>query len=186
MGQTKSQHILTRRQKQNIQGKNKLRSSSWWEKEIMGKKPIAFCKRCHAVYFDEHWHTSPKLYEQNRRRTGVREDLCSECTWIKAGLAGIVNYEGEVLLKNLTDAEMKVDVIRQVRSIGRRATLRDPEDQIIKIEDRGVIVRVTTTENQLAASIGRQVASAHKGGKLEIKWSREDAPARVVWIASFS
>lgn len=183
MSRVKSQYTLTRRQKQNIQGKTKLRSSAWWEKETRGKKPTALCKRCHAVYFDEHWHTSPKLYEQYKGGIGVREDLCPECTWIKAGLAGIVNYEGEVLLKNLTDAEMKADVIRQVRSIGRRAFLRDPEDQIIKIEDQGASVRVTTTENQLAVSIGKQVAQAHKGGKLEIKWSREDKPARVVWAA---
>lgn len=183
MGRTKSQHILTRRQKQNIQGKNKLRSSSWWEQEVKGKKPVAVCTSCHAVYFDEHWHTSPKLYEAYKGRPGVREDLCSECTWIKAGFHGIINYEGEARFMNLANPEMKTEVIHQARNIGARATKRDPEDQIIKIEDKGDWVRVTTTENQLAISIGKQIHSAHKGGKLQIKWSQEDAPARVVWIA---
>ncbi len=183
MGRTKSQYILTRRHKQTIQGKNKLRSSSWWEQEVKGKKPLAVCKRCHAVYFDEHWHTSSKLYEAYKGKPGVREELCPEDTWIKAGFHGIVNYEGEVLLKNLTDLEFKADVIRQARNIGARALKRDPEDQIIKIEDRGETVRLTTTENQLAVSIGKQISQAYKGGKLEIKWSREDAPARVIWSA---
>lgn len=179
----KKQYEPTRKQASQISGKMQPRVPDWWKQEVKGKKPIAICKRCQAVYFDEHWHTSPKLYEQYKGRAGVREELCAECTWIKAGFSGIVNYEGEVLLKNLQDVDMKTDIIRQIRSIGRRAVKRDPEDQIIKIEDKGSMVRVTTTENQLAVSIGKQVAQAHKGGKLEIKWSHEDHPVRVVWMA---
>lgn len=182
MGQTKYKHQLTRREKQNIQGRTKLRSSSWWEKEVKGEKPLTLCTRCHAVYFDEHWHAGKGLYEASKGRKSVREVLCPECLNITINKGGD-GYEGEVVLKGLDDLEQRGEVIREVRNIGRRAARRDPEDQIIKIEDRGSTIRVTTTENQLAVSIGKQVDRAHKGGKLEIKWSKEDMVARVVWIA---
>jgi hypothetical protein len=42
-------------------------------------------------------------------------------------------------------------------------------------------VRVTTTENQLAISLGKQVDSAFKGGTLKIRFSDEDLPVRVFW-----
>jgi hypothetical protein len=38
-----------------------------------------------------------------------------------------------------------------------------------------------TSKNQLAAEIGRKLDRAYKGGKLEIKWSKDDKPVDVTW-----
>lgn len=109
----------------------------------------------------------------------VVKELCAECKWITGG-KGKTGWEGELILENLISDDKK-EILNLVRNVGKRAFLRDPEDQIIKIDDRGEKVIITTTENQLAVSIGKQVASAFKGGHMEIIWSAEDAPARVRW-----
>lgn len=140
------------------------------------------CPRCGAIYFDKHWHIIPNFWVEYKKmlpKKEVVEELCAECKWIDGGRED-TGWEGEVTLENLVTDD-KEEILKLVRNVGARAFLRDPEDQIIKIEDRGKKVIITTTENQLAVSIGKQVASAFKGGKLEIIWSAEDAPARVRW-----
>jgi NMD protein affecting ribosome stability and mRNA decay len=155
---------------------------SWYEMEVKKKKTLRQCSRCGAVYLDNHWHTIPdfaKIYARSLPKKEITKELCAECNWIKGG-KDKTGWEGELILENLVPEE-KNEILNLVRNVGKRAFLRDPEDQIIKIEDMGSKVRITTTENQLAASIGKQVSWAFKGGKLEIKWSDEDAPARVKW-----
>jgi hypothetical protein len=137
----------------------------------------AVCKRCHAVYFDKFWHTDPKLYAEFKAR-GAMEIFCGECKRLRQN----DGYGGEVILKNIVGAA-KAEIMREIKNIGDRASRRDPEDRIIKIEDNGGSVRIITTENQLALSLGRQIAASRKGGKLQIKLSKEDKLARVVWTA---
>lgn len=178
-----SQNVLTRSKKDKMTASHTPRiAPSWWEHEIKAKKPLLVCSRCGAVYFDEHWHTIPnfeKIYKKMLPKKSIREELCAECKWITGG-KGKTGWEGELVLENLVSEE-KNEILNLVRNVGKRAFLRDPEDQIIKIDDRGEKVIITTTENQLAVSIGKQIASAFKGGHLEIIWSAEDAPARVRW-----
>lgn len=162
----------------------------WWEREIKGGESLRRCTRCGAVYFDKHWHTIPRFWEVYKKmlpRKKIVDGLCIECKWVKSGhadrrtdWAGKVDYEGEVILENLISRD-KNEILNLIRNIGKRAIKRDPQDQIIRIKDEGRRVIITTTENQLAVSIGKQVDRAFKGGNLEIKWSHEDAPARVRW-----
>ena len=142
---------------------------------------LTVCSDCQAVYFDKHWHTNPKMAKVLLASPGVVRVACTECSWKRGSAGKTVNYEGEVLLQNIPDEEIKLQVLRLVRNVGKRALTRDPEDQIIRIEDKVGRIRITTTENQLAVSIGKQIARAFKGGELQIKWSHEDGPARVVW-----
>jgi hypothetical protein len=156
---------------------------SWYEMEVKKKKAIRQCSRCGAVYLDNHWHTVPdfaKIYAKSLLKKEIIKELCAECKWIVGG-KNKTGWEGELILENLVPEE-KSEILNLTKNVGARATLRDPEDQIIKIEDFGKKMRITTTENQLAVSIGKQIASAFKGGKLEIIWSDEDAPARVRWM----
>lgn len=180
-----SQRAMPRKKKDKLTGNHTPRVAPyWWNKKVKGEKAIRSCPRCGAVYFDKHWHIVPDFWAEYKKifpadRKNVIEELCAECKWIDSGKED-TEWEGEVILKNLVDAD-KNEILNLVRNIGARAFRRDPEDQIIKIEDRGREVVITTTENQLAVSIGKQIARAFKGGKLEIIWSDEDAPARVRW-----
>lgn len=180
-----SQRALPRSKKDKLTAGHTPRVAPyWWQHEVKGEKQLRICPRCGAVYFDEHWHTIPnfsKLYQKMLPRPPIVEELCAEDRWIKEGKReGKTHWEGEVILENLILADKK-EILNLVRNVGKRAFVRDPEDRIIKVEDMGSKVRITTTENQLAASIGKQVSWAFKGGKLEIIWSDEDAPARVRW-----
>jgi hypothetical protein len=183
-GKVVRQHTPKRSKKDKLIGSHTPRVATyWWQYEVRGKKSLKICPRCSAVYFDKHWHTLPNFmnnYKKMIAKPPLARELCAEDKWIKEGKQGKTHWEGELILENLISAD-KGEILNLVRNVGQRATKRDPEDQIIKIEDMGSKVRITTTENQLAVSIGKQVSWAFKGGHLEIKWSDQDAPARVRW-----
>lgn len=183
-GKTRTSYAMSRKRPAQISGDIASQVPTWWHKKNLGKEPVQICERCHAVYYDEHWHswqTAKSLADFFRQGKMAIETLCTECNFIKRGHEGVENYEGEVLLHGLSDLKEKTEILNLIRNVGSRASRRDPEDQIIKIEDKGDTVRVTTTENQLAVSIGKQIDRAHKGGRLEIKFSAVDHPTRVVW-----
>lgn len=152
----------------------------WDSKKVEGKHPVILCPKCGAVYYDKHWHTDKEYSSFLRKQKRTAKEFCPECKFTSRQE---VCYEGEVILKNLPGGREKTEILNLVENISDRAVKRDPEDRIIKIEDNGKTVRILTTENQLAASIGKQINSAFKGGKLTIKWNESDQTARVVWEA---
>lgn len=154
------------------------RPSSEHQKQ-KGMSPVKICPKCHAVYFDKHWHSSKFLEQAYKWNKGVDYELCPEDKWIKRG-KGKVNFEGEVILKNIPKDKL-TEIAQQIRNIAKRAKSRDPQDKIMKLEISARKIRVLTTENQLASSIGKQIDRAHKGGKLEIKWGHKDKLVRVLW-----
>ncbi|OGL73926.1 hypothetical protein A3F28_03445 [Candidatus Uhrbacteria bacterium RIFCSPHIGHO2_12_FULL_57_11] len=154
-----------------------------WTKEIKALKSVRACPRCFAVYYDKHWHswqTSGRAGDFLRGKT-VEHMLCPECTYAVTGHHGDTGWEGEIQLFNL--GELKNEVLRLVDNIARRAARMDPEDQIIKIEEKGPCLRIRTTENRLATRIGKKINESYKGGDLKIIFSHEDEPVRVVWTA---
>lgn len=180
---SRTKSSLARKQSGQVVGKVAGLMPQWWQKKNLGKEPVAYCPGCHSFYYEEHWHSwqnAKSLVAALEKSGSLRESLCPECQYEKAG-HGVTGYEGEVLLKNLANGDLKTEILNTVRNVGKRAMLRDPEDRIIRIEDKGAVVRVTTSENQLAVSIGKQVARSHKGGNLEIIFSKSDNLARVVW-----
>lgn len=167
------------------------RTADWWDKEGRKMSSSQLCSRCDAVWYDGHWHTSPLLaakLKAERKGASVgkatKDVLCNECHYAVHGPAEptLALYEGQVTLDGLMDAAEKAEVLATVRNFGKRATKRDSEDRIISIDDRGVRVVITTTENQMAVGLGKAVHAAFKGGKLRIVWSKDDLPARVYWV----
>ncbi|MBU1180037.1 hypothetical protein KJ885_03775 [Patescibacteria group bacterium] len=153
--------------------------SSWEHQKKKGKSPVLICPKCHAVYFDKHWHDNRFLSQAYKWNKGVEYEMCPEDRQIKEG-KGRVNYEGELILSSIPQ-NLIMEIARQIRNIAKRAEKRDPLDKAMRIEIKKSGIRVLTTENQLAVSIGKQIDQSHKGGKLEINWSERDKPARVVW-----
>ncbi|MDD5252240.1 MAG: hypothetical protein PHT12_06485 [Patescibacteria group bacterium] len=138
-------------------------------------KGAARCGDCGAVYYDKHWH-SAELVPAKVRTGGLAKKKCDVC---RAGAA----YAGEVLIEGVADQGERAEIAALVRNIGKRATLRDPEERIVRLHDDGSSLRIFTSENQLAVSIGKQVDQARKGGRLDIVWSADDKPVRVHWHA---
>jgi len=161
-----------------------IRVPRWWSKEVKTRVGILSCPNCHALYYDKHWHTWSNASVVLPEKTKVSEEICPACkTQTVKGGGKDSGYEGEVILSGLADTELKLEVIRTVKNIAERALLRNPEAQVIKIEDQGRVVRITTTKNQLAETIGKEVDSSHKGGELSIRFSEGNSPIRVYWKA---
>jgi hypothetical protein len=158
--------------------------TQWWQGE-KDKSGMKLCSRCDAVYYDGHWHTAPLLsaeLKKGKKRSGGKSEFCVQCRWLVHGSdLKSAGFEGQLTLDGLVDAAEKAEILGTIRNFAKRATRRDPEDQIIAIDDRGERVVVTTTENQMAVGLGKAVDAAHKGGKLRIVWSEDDLPARVFW-----
>lgn len=73
------------------------------------------------------------------------------------------------------------DIKNLIIHMGKNAEEKNILDRIERIEENGNEMTVYTTLNQLAVRIGKNVASAYKGGKLDIQWSRNDKPVEVIW-----
>lgn len=182
---SKNTYAPSRATKKKVTAAMATRSASeWWEKEAKKKKGMEVCESCQAVYFDGHWHTVPPLAAvlKTSGKAAGEAGLCKQCHWAAHGSERVkAGFEGQVTLDGLSDPAEKAEILAAVRNFAARAMKRDPEDQIIAIDDRGPRVVIATTENQLAVGIGKTVHAAFKGGKLRIAWSENDLPARVYW-----
>jgi len=159
-----------------------IRVPHWWSREVKTKTAVISCPRCHALYFDKHWHTWSHATQVLPPNHKVTEELCGACRSLGA-VGAEFGYAGEVTLSGFSDPELKLEVIRTAKNVAARAFERNPEAQVIKIEDKGRTVRITTTQNQLAEAIGKEVDRSHKGGVLNIRFSNENLPVRVYWNA---
>jgi hypothetical protein len=183
-GQRKKKIFVSGRSQPSSSQSFSPRVPHWWAKENKGLKSVAVCPRCHAMYYDKHWHSWEMAKRQLPKDLKIGEVLCRACAILTANKnSSRDSYSGEVILTGLKELSRRLEVVGLIKNIGTRATKRNPEAQIIKIEDGGNSVRVTTTDNQLAVALGKQVDAAVKGGKLQVTWSREDAPVRVRWTA---
>jgi hypothetical protein len=134
---------------------------------------VIICDQCQAVLYDKHWHAK-SLVASWLDLKGAASGRCDACR-------GGKQFAGEVVLEGLKNSLERDEIIALVRNVGKRALKRDPEERIISLEIAGSRVRATTTENQLAVAIGKQIHEARKGGELHIIWSDGDKPVRVVW-----
>lgn len=157
----------------------------WWQKNAKKQTGVRICDRCAAVLYDGHWHADPVAREaltDAKPRSASVEAFCPQCRYVMEGEGRAdADFEGQVTLDGLHDAKEKDSILRTVRNYARDMEKRDPEDQIIALEDRGDRVIVATSDNQLAVGIGKAVDKAFKGGELRIVWSEDDKPARVYW-----
>jgi hypothetical protein len=152
-------------------------------KSYKGSSAVLACTRCHALYFAKHWHTWSNPSVRLPENLAVAGTLCPACESIEGSENGNSNfgYGGELKLSGFADDLRKQEIVKTIKNAASRALKRNPEAQIIKIEDTGKTVRVTTTENQLAVSLGKQVDKSFKGGTLKISFSQNDLPAHITW-----
>jgi len=138
-----------------------------------GKKDIVICQKCEAVYYYKSWHHKLEDYKHLSEEKTISFLMCPACKQIEEG-----KYEGQVIFENIP-AEYRSDIVKNIKNTGERAYKRDPMDRIISIDESGDI-EVRTTENQLARNIARQVVSAFKNLKSDIKWAKQESTVRVV------
>ena len=145
----------------------------------LAKKEYILCPRCESVYFSKSWHHSfgeeKKGHLKESKR--VREKMCPACIMARDGL-----FEGELLIiLPSQDHEARRDIINAVENSDRLAQERDPMDRVIKTEIKPEVIRVLTSENQLAVKIGKKLKASFRGSKLSIKHSKDEDIIRVQW-----
>lgn len=149
---------------------------SKYEQEFSpGKTNIVICPECQSVYYEKSWHHSLNNYEQLSEDKNIDFELCPACEMGKNK-----QFEGFVVFKNVPST-IREDLLRTIHNIEGRAFSRDPMDRILKIEEDGKDIEVYTSENQLAISIAKEVASAFKGAfkDSDIKFSHTEDVVRI-------
>lgn len=140
-----------------------------------GKGDFVACSDCDAVYYNKSWKHGFEggLKQENDTEKKISFKVCPACQMRRDGL-----FEGELTLVNIPAGE-KEDILNRVRNMGEKAQASDPLDRILSVEEKGGVVRVTTSENQLALQIGKAVNKASKASTLESSFSRAESPVRV-------
>ena len=138
-----------------------------------GQKALSFCRECGAVYGNKSWSLNPSFIPPKDRP--VRGVICPACRKIRDGFpSGVITLEGGFLKAH------KVEILNCVRNEEKRAGKFNPQERIIRIDDRGERVEIQTTSERFAQRIGREIARAFKG-RTTYQWGSEDKFVRVAW-----
>lgn len=157
----------------------------WWQKNAKKQSGVQVCDRCNAVFYDGHWHTdahAASAMSEHKPRNAKQSAMCPACTYVMSGEGKAdSDFEGQITLDGLHDANEKAEILLTIRNLARASVEKDPQDQIIAIDDKGDRIIISTTDNQLAVRMGKKIDESFKGGTLRITWSDDDLPARVYW-----
>lgn len=143
------------------------------------KAGLVFCKKCDCVFYKKSWHRNLRNYKNLKENLPVNHSLCPACRMLKNK-----QFEGEIIIKN---APLKIvnDLKHLTESFCKKAFKRDPMDRLIEIEDKiprksASVIRITTTENQLAVKLAKKIKETFK--KAEVKITYSPSPSDVVYI----
>jgi len=137
-----------------------------------GKKDILVCKECQAFYWYKSWHHHLADYPELKESKNIKFALCPACQMIKDN-----RYEGEIIIENVSEKK-KQELENLINNSGEIAFGKDPMDRIISIETiaKGMI-RVLTTENQMAQQLAKKIKKTFKG-KVSFALSRRESILR--------
>ncbi|MBI2451149.1 MAG: hypothetical protein HYV52_02300 [Parcubacteria group bacterium] len=146
------------------------------------KKEFVMCPEGGEVYYDKSWHRGLEDWEHLKEDKKIKFKICPAHQMIKDK-----KWEGEVIIESIPEKK-KNEMITLIRNIGKRAYERDPMDRVIKIEEKRIKekgkinLRITTTENQLALSLAKEIISAFRDLKFKkkISWSHEEDVVRII------
>jgi NMD protein affecting ribosome stability and mRNA decay len=126
------------------------------------------CPDCSAVYHKGRWQwaAAPE---------GAHKTRCPACLRIHHDFpAGYVTLSGKFLEQH------REEIMHLLKNEESREKAEHPLQRIMKIEDEGKDVQVTTTDNHLARAMGEALHRAYQG-ELQINYNREDDLVRVSW-----
>jgi len=106
----------------------------------------------------------------------LKASVCPACHETMEHISdGVLHIEGAGVKAHLKD------ITNLINKLGKEAEAKNILDRVERIDNDPNGMTVYTTVNQLAVKIGKAVSSAYKGGKLDIRWSRQDKPVEVTW-----
>jgi hypothetical protein len=132
------------------------------------------CKYCNSIYQDKHWRAFDKLNPANIDK--LQKSVCPSCHEERGHVSdGVVHIKGSFLKNHRKEIE------GIILNCEQRELKRDVMNRVERLDSGVDEITAYTSKNQLAAEIGRKLDRAYKGGKLEIKWSKDDKPVDVTW-----
>jgi NMD protein affecting ribosome stability and mRNA decay len=134
-----------------------------------GKLPEpTVCRDCGSVFHKGRWQWS-------ERPGDAHETLCPACHRIHDRCPG-----GYLTLAGPFLAEHRDEILQRVRNVEEREKNQHPLRRIMAVEDSSAGLSITTTDMQLARSLGDAVHHAYKG-ELDYHYTEEANILRVNW-----
>ncbi|PIS34529.1 MAG: hypothetical protein COT37_02070 [Parcubacteria group bacterium CG08_land_8_20_14_0_20_43_9] len=135
------------------------------------KRDISVCEKCGAAFWQKSWHRRLEDipdYEKENTHSGI----CPACQMIADN-----RYEGEIIIENVPE-EKKGEIENLIGNFSETAFREDPMDRIISIQTvaKGML-RVLTTENQMAQQLAKKIKKTFKG-KVSLTHSRRESTLR--------
>jgi len=139
--------------------------------DVGGKtqKGIIVCNQCYNTYVKKQWHKpgSQAIDKKHISGQNVRFSLCPACTMVKNH-----SYEGEIIIKKVP-LKYQAELINLITGYDARAQKRDPQDRVIEIKKQKDEYRLTTTENQMAVKLSKQIKSVFNKVDVSISYAKE-------------
>lgn len=135
------------------------------------KKGIFACKRCGAYFYKKSWHHELHIRKNGKKLLTIGYIWCPACSMIDNG-----EYEGKVLIENAPE-RLTGALIALVKAYSARAYRHDSQHRLIEIKRENGNLAITTTENQLAAKLGRKIKETFK--KVDLHITHAEVPSDV-------
>jgi len=139
---------------------------------------FAVCKKCRSVYQKKAWrHGQGVISLDEARKLRVSIALCPADQMIERKL-----YEGELTIEGFSGKSTN-ELLRLIRAYGDRAFKRDCQHRVIGVErQKGGRIRVTTTENQLAAKLAKKIKDVFNTVTVRTSYSKEPHEVERVYL----
>ncbi|MBU3964153.1 hypothetical protein KJ562_00225 [Patescibacteria group bacterium] len=135
------------------------------------KAGIFVCQECNAVFWKKSWrHGLEGVLEAEKQN--IKSVFCPACQMIKNN-----RYEGEIIIENIQE-EKKQEIENLISNFSEIAFKKDPMDRIISIQTvaKGML-RVLTTENQMAQQLAKKIKKTFKG-RVSFMFSKRESTLR--------
>lgn len=138
-------------------------------------KDRSYCKKCHAIYHNKHWHFNDDEFKSMQARNKNVTVVCPACQKIADNFAsGIVTLEGSFI------KDHQEEILNLIRNEEKRARGLNPLERIIEISAQNHGFQVRTTHEKLAQRIGKRLHRAFSGN-VTYQFTKQDKMARVYW-----
>lgn len=126
------------------------------------------CPRCEAVFREGKWRWMPPP-------SGANTEICPACRRTEDDYpAGFLTLASPFL------AEHKAEVVNLIRNEESAEKQEHPLNRIMKLDDQGEVIEITTTDVHLPRRIGEAVHRAYKG-ELELRYADDETSVRIRW-----
>lgn len=132
------------------------------------------CMYCNAVYDEKHWRHFEDLNPAHLEK--MKKSCCPTCHEERGHVSdGVLHITGTFI----QTGKDEIDGI--IANCAKKEEKRDVLNRIERIDYGKNEITVYTAKNTLAVEIGKKLDSAHKGGKLDIKWAKGEKLSEVTW-----